>query len=99
MAPPPFNAEDALQRLHRDLRALGLTERPGVFERRGVAIARAAVAVAAQAGPPHLAAAVVRKPSRNSPEWQARTLRSAAEVRDFTQHVKKLLAQWSDRDE
>jgi hypothetical protein len=96
-APPPFNAEDALQRLRRDLRELGLTERAGVFERRGVAIARAAV-VAAQAGA-HLAAAVVRKPARSGPEWQERALKTAAEVRDFTQHLKKQLAQWSDRDE
>jgi hypothetical protein len=41
----------------------------------------------------------VRKPSRNSPEWQTRTLRTSAEVRDFTQHLKKQLAQWSDRDD
>ena len=42
---------------------------------------------------------MVRKPSRNSPEWQARTLKTSADVRDFTQHLKKQLAQWSDRDD
>ncbi|MEK0416600.1 MAG: hypothetical protein RI949_606, partial [Pseudomonadota bacterium] len=36
-APPPFNAEQALQRLKRDLRELGLAEREGVFEKRGLA--------------------------------------------------------------
>jgi hypothetical protein len=46
-----------------------------------------------------LEAAVVRKPSRNSPQWQARTLKTSADVRDFTQHLKKQLAQWSDRDD
>lgn len=92
-APPPFQAEEALQRLRRDLRDLGLTERAGVFERRGVAIVRAGVSQG------QIDAAVVRQPSRNSPEWQARTLKNSAEVRDFTQHLKKQLAQWSDRDD
>jgi len=92
-APPPFKAEEALQRLRRDLRELGLTERAGVFEQRGLALARAEVADG------HIAAAVVHKPSRNSPAWQTRTLQSSAEVRDFTQHLKRQLAQWSDRDE
>jgi hypothetical protein len=92
-APPPFQAEEALQRLRRELRELGLSERAGMFERRGLALARAAVAEG------HIAAAVVRKPSRNSPEWQARELKSSADVRDFTQHLKRQLAQWSDRDD
>ena len=93
LAPPPFQAEEALQRLKRDLRDLGLTERAGSFERAGVALVRAAVSQG------HIAAAVVRKPSRNSPEWQARSLKTSAEVRDFTQHLKKQLALWSDRDD
>ena len=92
-APPPFKPEEALQRLRRDLRDLGLTERAGVFERAGVAIARATTQQ------DQIAAAVVHKPSRNSPEWHARTLKTSAEVRDFTQHLKKQLAQWSDRDD
>ena len=92
-APPPFQPEEALQRLRRDLRDLGLTERAGAFERGGVALARVAVSQG------QLEAAVVRKPSRSSPEWQARTLKTSAEVRDFTQHLKKQLAQWSDRDD
>ena len=92
-APPPFDADAALQRLRRDCRELGLAEREGRFERQGVAIARAAVDGGV------IAAAVVRRPSRLSPEWQARTLKSAAEVRDFTQDLKKKLSAWSDRDE
>ena len=42
-APPPFQPEEALQGLRRQWRALGLTARAGVFARRGLAIARAAV--------------------------------------------------------
>ncbi|MFP5399665.1 MAG: hypothetical protein ACLGIT_15175 [Gammaproteobacteria bacterium] len=92
-APPPFKAGEALAGLKRSLRELGLAEREGRFERRGVAIARVAVDGAT------IAAALVRKPSRTSPEWQARTLKSGADVRDFVAHVKKQLAAWSDRDE
>ena len=92
-APPPFQAEEALQQLRRYLKDLGLTERAGAFERAGLALVKAAVSQA------HIEADVVRKPSRNSPEWQTRTLKTSAEVRDFTQHLKKQLAQWSDRDD
>ena len=92
-AAPPFKPDDALAGLKRSLRELGLTEREGRFERRGVAIAKAAVDDGA------IAAAVVKKPSRLSPEWQTKTLKSGADVRDFVAHVKKQLAAWSDRDD
>jgi hypothetical protein len=92
-APPPFQPAEALQRLKRDWRDLGLTEREGRFERGGVAIARAVVEG------DHINAAVVRRPSRSSPEWQPRTLRSAADLRDLTAQLKKKLTEWSDRDD
>jgi hypothetical protein len=92
-APPPFKADEALHKLGRELRALGLAEREGRFERRGIAIARAAVDGAV------LQAAVVKKPSRNSPEWQPKTLKSSADVRDFVADLKRKLASWSDRDD
>ena len=92
-AAPPFKPDEALQRLRRDLRELGLAERAGVFERRGSAIAKAALDGTA------IAAAVVRKPTRGSPEWQPRTLRTGADVRDFVADLKKRLAAWSDRDD
>jgi len=92
-AAPPFRPDEALAGLRRSLRELGLAERAGVWERRGTAIARAAVDGAA------LAAAVVRKPSRNSPEWQSKTLKNGADVRDFVADLKRRLAGWSDRDD
>jgi hypothetical protein len=92
-APPPFKADEALQRLRRELRELGLAEREGLFERRGIRIARVAADGAA------LQAAVVRRPSRSSPEWQPRALRSSAEVRDFVADLKRKLAAWGDADE
>ena len=93
VAPPPFKPDAALIRLKKDLRELGLAEREGRFERRGVAIARAAVDGAT------IAAAVVRRPSRSSPEWQPKTLKSDADMRDFVAHVKRQLAAWGDRDD
>lgn len=92
-APPAFKPDEALQRLRRELRELGLSEREGVFERRGVAIARLRVDGA------QLSAAIVRRPSRASLQWQARTLNSSAAVRDFSAELKKALQQWGDRDD
>ena len=92
-APPPFKPDEALQRLKRELRELGLSEREGVFEQRGLAIARAQVAGA------QLVAALVRRPSRSSPQWQPRSLASSAALRDFIGEVKRALQQWRDRDD
>jgi hypothetical protein len=92
-APPPFKPDEALARLTRDLRELGLAEREGRFERRGVAIARAAIDGAV------IRAARVKRPSRQSPEWQDKTLKSSADARDFVADLKKQLALWSDRDD
>lgn len=90
---PPFKADEALLKLKRDLRELGLTEREGRFERRGITLARANVQDDA------IQAARVRRPLRSSPEWMEHTLRSSADLRDFVTDLKKQLAQWSDRDE
>ena len=92
-APPPFQPEEALQRLRRELRDMGLSEREGVFERRGLAVARVRLDGAT------LAAALVRRPNRASPEWQPRVLSSSAAVRDFAAELKRALQQWGDRDE
>ena len=92
-APPPFKPDEALQRLRRDLREAGLTERGGQFERRGTAIAKAEVAGG------QISAAIVKRPSRSSPQWQTKTLKSSAELRDFVTHLKRQLSAWSDDDE
>ncbi len=90
---PAFKPDEALQRLKRALRDLGLTERAGMYERRGLAIARATVDGDA------IAAARVKRPARSSPEWQARRLKHDGDVRDFVADLKRCLAQWSDQDE
>ncbi len=91
--PPPFRPDEALQRLRRELREMGLAEREGVFERRGIRIARATVDGAV------LQAAVVRRPSRASPEWRPSVLKTSAEVRDFVAGLKRKLAAWGDPEE
>ncbi len=90
---PAFQPDEALQTLRRELQALGLTERAGRFERRGTPIARAAVDGAV------LRAARVKRPSRTSPEWLDKTLKSGADVRGFVADLKKQLALWSDSDD
>lgn len=90
---PPFQPAEALPGLKRELRALGLTEREGRFERRGSVIARAAVAGAV------LQAARVKRPSRTSPEWLAKDLKTAADVRHFVTDLKKQLALWGDSED
>jgi hypothetical protein len=92
-APPPFKPEDALQRLTRELRAMGLTLRASEFERRGVRLVRAHI------DGPALAVGVVRRPSRGSPEWQSKRLASSAELRDFIAELKRKLSAWGDAAE
>jgi hypothetical protein len=92
-AGPPFKPEEALQRLRRDLRELGLGERAGVFERRGVALARARI----DGG--RIVAALVERPSRTSPKWREQAIGTSAELRDFSTEVKRALQQWGDRDD
>ena len=92
-AAPAFKPDEALQKLQRELRALGLADRAGTFERRGVAIAR--VGVDGEV----LQASVVKRPSRSSPEWNHKSLKSSADSRDFVADLKKKLASWSDRDD
>ncbi|WP_341890745.1 hypothetical protein [Variovorax sp. YR752] len=90
---PAFKPDEALQRAKRDLRDLGLTEREGRFERSGTPVAKLAVDGAT------LKAAIVKRPSRNSPEWTEKTLRDSASVRDFVADLKRKLVSWSDRDD
>jgi hypothetical protein len=91
-APPPFDAAAGLLRLKRELRDLGLEERGGAFQRKGLAIARVAADAAG------LRAGLVKRPSRGSPEWVERAIGSSAELRDFSAEVRRRLAQWSDDD-
>ncbi|MGD9831930.1 MAG: hypothetical protein AB7U92_04160 [Piscinibacter sp.] len=92
-AVPAFKPDEALLRARRELREMGLSERAGQFERAGLAIAKLVIDGAA------LNASVVKRPSRNSPEWTHKTLSSSAMLRDWMAELKRKLAGWSDRDE
>ena len=89
---PPFDAAAALATLRRSLRDLQLAEREGVFELRGQPVARLKVDGAT------LAADLARRLSR-APEWDARTIKDHADLRRFTDELRKRLARWSDARE
>lgn len=92
-APPPFRPDEALQQLRRALRELRpLQERAGepiAFELGGQRVVELAVQDGA------IAARLARRPAR-TPEWQAHTLKDAADVRRFTEAVRRALAGWTD---
>lgn len=91
-APPPFKPADALQRLLRDLRELGLTERDGQFELRGRAVAKAHL------DSNGLSVALVRELAR-TPQWQTAQLSDHTALRDWLSRVKTQLARWRDHDD
>jgi len=89
---PAFKPDEALQRLRRDLREAGLTERAGAFERRGLPLVKAAVAGST------LVVSLAERPSR-SPVWRDKVLKDSAQLRDQLTQIKQTLSTWSDRDE
>jgi hypothetical protein len=91
----PFDVQQTLTKLKRELRDLGLNEREGLFDRRGLAIARLRSIDAAS-----IEASVVKRPQRAAATWQPpRTIRSSADARDFVAALRRSLAQWGDRDD
>lgn len=92
-AAPPFKADDALVRLRRDLRDLGLTEREGQFEWKGQAVARAMQ----DRDSGTLLAAIAKRPA-HQPDWQSRTIKDSAQLRDFVTELKKRLGTWREDD-
>jgi len=88
-APPPFDPESALATLRRTLRDLKLAERGGAFEMAGRPVVRAAVEGAV------LRLEVVKRPSR-TPDWERAEARDHAQLRKFTDDLKKRVARWAD---
>ncbi len=97
IAPPPFQPESASQRLRREWRELGLTERAGVFERQGMAWA--AFEIDASAAQPTLTVRLVTRPSRQSPVWQTHPVKDHAALRQVQSELRKRLSAWTDRDD
>jgi len=90
-APPPFDAEQSLLQLQRALRDCKLGGRGKGFELRGKAVAELDVRDGA------VAARLVRRLAA-TPEWDAFTVKSAADQRKLVDEVKRRLARWSDED-
>ncbi len=90
-APPPFDAGQSLLQLQRALRDCKLSGRGKGFELRGKAV----VELEARAGA--VAARVARRRAA-TPEWDAFTVKNAADQRKLIDEVKKRLARWTDED-
>lgn len=89
-APPPFKPDEALVQLKRGLRELrALAERGNGFELQGQRVIELSVDGAA------LQARLAKRPAR-SPDWETHILKNSAEVRQFTDEVKRRLSRWSD---
>lgn len=90
-APPPFNAEHALQQMKRALRDSKLAERGPGFELRG---RRLAELVMVDEG---IAARLAKKPAL-TPEWDHATVKSHADQRRWLDELKKRLQRWESED-
>jgi len=89
-APPPFKPDEALVQLKRTLRELRpLVERGNGFDLQGQRVIELSVDGAA------LQAGIAKRPAR-SPEWETRTLKNSADVRQLTDEIKRRLGRWSD---
>jgi hypothetical protein len=91
-APPPFKPDDALVALKRKLRDLKLTDRGGKEYLLG---ARSVVQLTVDGST--IVAKLAKRPAL-TPEWTAHTLKSAADVRKFTDTLQQQLKRWGDED-
>jgi hypothetical protein len=91
-AAPPFKPAEAMTQLQRTLRGFGLAERGPQFEWKG----RPVVALAVDGA--QLEVRLARRPAIVA-EWEARTLKSGADVRKFGDDVKHRVARWKDSDD
>ena len=87
----PFDAAAALVQLRRQLRELKLDERGVQFLLKGRPVAEL------KAGAGAIEARLVKRPAI-APEWAAHPLKSAADVRRFTDTVRLQLGRWSADD-
>jgi len=90
-APPPFNAEQSLLQLQRAMRDCKLGARGKAFELRGKAVVELEVRDGT------VAARLARRLAL-TPEWDAFSVKSAADQRKLIDEVKKRLARWTDED-
>ena len=91
---PPFKPAEALVQLKRSLRDLRtLAERGDSFELKGSRV------IELQAEDTAIAARLAKRPMRGgTPEWDRFMLAGSADVRRFTDEVKRRLARWTAED-
>lgn len=91
---PPFKPSEALQLLKRSLRDLRtLTERGDAFELKGARV------IELEAGDKQIDARLAKRLMRGgTPEWDRTTLAGSADVRKFTDDVKRRLVRWTEED-
>ena len=90
-APPPFDAAAALLQLRRQLRELKLDERGAQYLLKGRPVAEL------KAGDAAIEAWLVKRPAI-APVWTTHSLKSAADLRRFTDTVRLQLGRWSADD-
>ncbi len=90
---PPFKADEALLGLERKLRDMKLVKRGGKeFVLAGRAVAEVSSDGAA------IQTRVVKRPAV-TPQWaNVQTLKSAADVRTFTDTLARQMKRWADED-
>jgi hypothetical protein len=93
-APPPFKPGDALLGLKRALRDLRtLSERGEGFDLKGARVIEFTLTESA------IEARLARKPMRGgSTEWDGFKLAGSADVRKFSDEVKKRVARWTEEE-
>ena len=93
-APPAFKPGDALLGLKRGLRDLRtLSERGEGFELKGAQVIEFTLVESA------IEARLARRPMRGgSTEWDRFTLAGSADVRQFSDEVKKRRARWTEEE-
>ncbi len=91
LAPPPFNAENALTTLKRQLRDLKLAERANAFELRGKRVLELSLEGAA------IQVRIARR-WMVTPEWDRQTVSNADGQRKLLAELKKRLERW-EREE
>ena len=98
-APPPFQADEALTKLRRDLRELKPLVEKGTgplvrFEWKSLPVIELSLSTGDK---PVLQVALARKPSQR-PDWLKHALSSSADARKLLDEVKRSLKRWEDED-
>jgi uncharacterized protein with PIN domain len=88
---PSFKADEALARLKRSLRDLGLSERSSGFESQGKRLLEFELQEGA------ISVRLARNATR-TPQWDKSLVKSADDERKLIDELKRRLARWKDEE-